>query len=525
MASVTRTQFDPTRGVVKKIFQKGRYVLDADLNEQSDILVDVDRLNLSSLLQDANIRFGDGFKVEGTGATQQVTIRAGRAAFQITSERAIILDLASDYNLTGFTAHSGDRVDYVYLDILVDEIDSSEDSSLVNPNVGQETCVDERISYTFAISESGPPGAAPNGHVYVNLATVNIVDNAYIADDVVSLLNDYWNPEPIDFSGRNFVENGDFRVWTSGQNPTGWTKGSAGGVHTQSVLYTGAGLYSAKATGGGLAGNNESIYTVPEWKALRGRSIVVRFKATLDATIVGAASAALTIDYGTGTLTLGSVEFDATPGTMVELVGTMNIPSSATKVQIKITTSATATPFEYYISEVAMFVGDNHNRQFEPSIGAELDKAQSDVLNRIVRGIEIPYYAVASVAFNNSPTVATPLTDNAMRMSIDAGGAPPFAGDVVRIPYYHRSNVTKLVLYFEGTSDATGNANVYLATSVNNSPYGAINDGGWTYHRLELDTTTGYTEGQYYELQVKILADVTNILSHIRKVAIHIVIE
>jgi len=43
MADITRDQFDESKNVVKKIFQKAKYHLDADLNEQIDIDIDAMR--------------------------------------------------------------------------------------------------------------------------------------------------------------------------------------------------------------------------------------------------------------------------------------------------------------------------------------------------------------------------------------------------------------------------------------------------------------------------------------------------
>jgi len=195
MADITRDQFDETKAVTKKILQKGVYVADADWNEAQDIRRYAERRALSCLVEHANKRFGDGFKVVGTGASLAVTVDAGFGAFLIGAQLAILLQLAENATVSGFTAWTAARTDYVYLDITEAEISAAEDADIVNPDIGEETCRDLRLAYTFAISEGAVPGAAPSGHTYISLASITKTTGSTIAAEDVTLLVDKYGAD------------------------------------------------------------------------------------------------------------------------------------------------------------------------------------------------------------------------------------------------------------------------------------------------------------------------------------------
>lgn len=192
MANITRDQFEESKGVIKKIVQSGVRLTDADLNEQFDITLQRDRRMLSCLCAHASKRFSDGFGVVGNGSSLQVVINAGFAAYLIDSELATLLMLAEDYTLTGFTAWTAARTDYIYIDILEAEISAANDPNIVNPDVGEETCRDMRETFTFHISQGTAPGTAPAGHTYVTIATVTKSSGSNIeAGDVINLIDAY----------------------------------------------------------------------------------------------------------------------------------------------------------------------------------------------------------------------------------------------------------------------------------------------------------------------------------------------
>lgn len=190
MADITRDQFDEDKAVVKKILQKQVHLTDADLNEQFDVELNRDRRTLSCLCGHESKRFGDGFKVVGTGASLAVTIKAGFAAFLVDTELAALLRLAEDYTLSGFTTWTVSRTDYIYIDITEEEVDASDDPNIVNPDIGEETCRDIRLSYTFNISEGAAPGTPPANHTYISIATVTKTTGSNIEAGDVSVLVD-----------------------------------------------------------------------------------------------------------------------------------------------------------------------------------------------------------------------------------------------------------------------------------------------------------------------------------------------
>jgi hypothetical protein len=193
MASTTRDQFDESNGVVKKIFQKGKHLADADLNEQGSINDQHHRRLLSSIVAHVDKRFGDGFKVEQNANPLTVTVKAGFAAFHTDTNLAVLLKLDSDYVLSGFSTWTEDRTDYVYVDIHEREVGPVDDPDIVNPDVGEETCRDIRISYTIAISEGAAPSSPPTDHTYLTIATITKSVGTYIAasDILVSLINQH----------------------------------------------------------------------------------------------------------------------------------------------------------------------------------------------------------------------------------------------------------------------------------------------------------------------------------------------
>ncbi len=193
MASITRDQFDETSRVEKKIQQKGVFLADADLNEQIDIDLNRQRRTLSALIGHANKRFGDGFKVVGSGASLEVTVKAGFAAFLLDTQSAVICRLADDATVSGFSAWTGARTDYVYLDILEAEVDAASAPDIVNPDIGEETCHDIRLTLTLAISEGTAPESPPAGHTYISLASITKTSGSAIdADDVTVLVADHY---------------------------------------------------------------------------------------------------------------------------------------------------------------------------------------------------------------------------------------------------------------------------------------------------------------------------------------------
>ena len=163
------------------------------MNELSSVFRRYDQRLLSSLVAHQDKRFGEAFKVIQHADPLTVTIKAGLAAFHLDEKIATLLRLDNDYTLTGFEVWTQQRTDYIYVDIHEHEVGPSDDITIVNPQVGEETCRDIRIEYEFKISTGAEPPDAPEDHIHKTIATVTRGPGSYIeeADISVSLLNQH----------------------------------------------------------------------------------------------------------------------------------------------------------------------------------------------------------------------------------------------------------------------------------------------------------------------------------------------
>jgi len=192
MADITRDHFLESRGVLKKIFQKNIPLLDADLNEQIDIVNTRQMRFLSAMTEQGHRRFGEGFNViPDTPAGNTCVVKAGFIAVEIDTDLSVLIRLATDTDVTGWTTPSGNRTDYLYVDVSFDEIDSTEDSNLINPSADCETAIDYRMSWQFVKSQGGTT-SPPSGHVYVALAQIQrgSGDSQITSDDITMLVDD-----------------------------------------------------------------------------------------------------------------------------------------------------------------------------------------------------------------------------------------------------------------------------------------------------------------------------------------------
>ncbi len=177
-ADITRDQFSAAKNVIRKIGQRDVYIVDADFNEQGQIS-DYRLTELAYLLaQGKNVRFGPGWAI--SGGSNQLSITAGKALIQLASGQSYILNqTSSPLNVTGWTTPSGgNRTDILYADISLPIIDVGDDATIVNPAVGTEACVDQRLTYTLVKLQGTVGGGTPSlptppaGHYYVAIAQI-----------------------------------------------------------------------------------------------------------------------------------------------------------------------------------------------------------------------------------------------------------------------------------------------------------------------------------------------------------------
>ncbi len=156
MADITKDSFDETNLFSKVIMQRGRDVLDFELNEFQDILrVFMFRQFAEGLQTSANNPGSndDGYLVVGTSAANSVTLTAGFIFCD-----GIPLELAADTAFAGFTTNAGaPRTDTVYL--AVTEVEVADPAQV--PQLG-ETTKRRQIQITVSVSITGQAGVPAN---------------------------------------------------------------------------------------------------------------------------------------------------------------------------------------------------------------------------------------------------------------------------------------------------------------------------------------------------------------------------
>lgn len=386
MADITRDQFSESKGVCKKIFQRGRFVVDADLNELQDVLKQENRRKLSCMVHHENHRFGDGFKVVGTGASLQVTVKAGLGTFHITDEVAVLLRLASDYLLTGFSPWpeftNGGRTDYVYLDIWEDEIDASEDPDIVNPAVGEETCRDLRLKYTINISEDGPPGTPPTGHTYVSLASIyKVTGNNIYESDVTNLIPDHFETAFAEMGAQNILKNSEFDHWTNGGSnyPDNWAGGDLLGVSRETSIVR-FGKYSAKLDCDAGMLNPYFHQIVDDHTFYAGKR--VKAVAYVRLASAGAGKWAKIRIYDGGVVSESSAVVLTTQWQKLE--HECELSTSPTTLQFRISFNYMIDT-DVYVDGCALFVG-RQDRDYETHLKDKIDRAAKQMWNWSYKG-------------------------------------------------------------------------------------------------------------------------------------------
>lgn len=201
MAEITRDQFNEDNQVVKKIHQKVVILTDADLNEQIDIDLNYNKRLLSNLLEHTSKRFDEGFKIVGTGSSLSVTCKAGFAGFLVETKSSLLLRIFTDVTISGFNSWTGARTDYVYIEIREIEVNSSVDSNLINPTVGEESAIDIRYEYQFGINEGSLGSVTVGWDVRIELAQVIKSSGSLIeAQDVTVSILDFHQSISVDTS-------------------------------------------------------------------------------------------------------------------------------------------------------------------------------------------------------------------------------------------------------------------------------------------------------------------------------------
>jgi hypothetical protein len=188
MGNYSRNTFDRLKHYVSVRLQQGVPLVDADWNEMEDIRREEMRTFIRWFIGDGVPAGDNGFLVLAY-AVNDLRIMPGRC---FVDGREAVNDSLRNYTaqslynnpalatawgvsvLPALTTPAAARTDTVYLDIWDREVPATEDSTLVNPAIGIETCVRLKQEWVVRVAEgaTAPPTPVPPGHVYLRLATL-----------------------------------------------------------------------------------------------------------------------------------------------------------------------------------------------------------------------------------------------------------------------------------------------------------------------------------------------------------------
>ena len=152
----SRFSFDETKKYFYMLKEQGVPVLDDEFNLLQEVNITYLRRLIEHLIGDGSNN--DGFKIVGTGATNDFTIKAGKLV-----RDGWLVDLAADTTYGGqpetqaalTTPSGGDRTDEVYIDFWFEEIDSTEDSNIKDPTLATQTSCRLQLTWAVKVAEAG----------------------------------------------------------------------------------------------------------------------------------------------------------------------------------------------------------------------------------------------------------------------------------------------------------------------------------------------------------------------------------
>jgi len=147
MAAIIRDTYDKSKRQNKVVFQDKKPLLNYELNLLQDIL------NEKSV-NTTNLGFGDnfvedGFTVYPSAMINEIFIKKG-----IFYHKGYPIELTEDVRINNLTTPTSDRLDLIYAEWYIDEVDGTDDPSIIDSNLGLETSVQERIVLEIKIREN-----------------------------------------------------------------------------------------------------------------------------------------------------------------------------------------------------------------------------------------------------------------------------------------------------------------------------------------------------------------------------------
>lgn len=195
----SRFTFDEVKRYFYMLKEQGVPVLDDEFNLSQEIALTLMRRLVLDVLGDGAIN--DGFKIVGTGAANDFAILGGDGTADGAGHFYVggyLVVIASDSTYAGqelaapaLTTPSAARVDEVYLDVYLDEVDSVDDPNIIDPVIGIETSRRLKLYWQVLVAEGGAVPAAYTDvdnrqHFTAHLATINRTATAAINADMLT---------------------------------------------------------------------------------------------------------------------------------------------------------------------------------------------------------------------------------------------------------------------------------------------------------------------------------------------------
>lgn len=149
----SRSSYDPAKAYVMVLKEQGVPLLDDELNHMQLAQIDLLRKGFATICGDG--AFGTGLQVVGTGAINDFTIKAGTLlvdGWMIKTNGDITYNTQPIAQAT-LTMPGTNRTDEVYLEIWLDEINSIEDTSIVDPTLGTRTSCRLKLKWSVKVAE------------------------------------------------------------------------------------------------------------------------------------------------------------------------------------------------------------------------------------------------------------------------------------------------------------------------------------------------------------------------------------
>jgi hypothetical protein len=188
MGNYSRNTYDPNKDYTAVRLQQGVPLVDADWNELNDIVRNEAYNSVAMAISDGvqsddywglrvqSVPGDNDFRVLG-GFALVNGVRAGCGAIQYKGQRWRDPSIAANEGVAvipDLTKPFVDRTDLVYLDVSEREVNSKEDTDLLNPAIGVETCARMKRVVTIRVREGSTSlPSAGAGHGFLRLALLH----------------------------------------------------------------------------------------------------------------------------------------------------------------------------------------------------------------------------------------------------------------------------------------------------------------------------------------------------------------